>query len=157
ERDPERFWFIPQTDAERTECQKRSDLYLKVGDRYLKLDEFKRFCADHPQLVRRLRDKVIDRRHDPKTHEKPEDIVYFLEDNWEIPSLFEDLPRAGEEQGRSPARDARQPTPRKNEYNRFPILPPPREQLPWPQRLYDPGELTSESALGDDFDPYVAA
>ena len=62
--------------------------------------EFEKFCRDHPQLVRRLREGI--RRETTRdqrrqfTCERPEDVVQFLADNY----------RATYHVGRCPARHA---------------------------------------------------
>jgi hypothetical protein len=128
ERDPAHFWT---TDAD--------------GRKALDLPTFEKFCADHPQLVRRLHDKL--------RCNKPEDVVAFLTDNNRIPSIYVDnADQAGPEwrQGRAPLK----PMP-----DRFPALPPPPEtrDLPRGTALYDPNELTYNSPLDDAFDAYAAA
>ncbi|HEX5271257.1 MAG TPA: hypothetical protein VFW33_12240 [Gemmataceae bacterium] len=133
ERDAERFWT---TDAN--------------GRRVIDVPLFEKFCADHPQFVRRL--------HDRLRCSRPEDVVAFLKDNKDIPSLYDDDPekvRAAVAQGMRP--------PLKEVADRFPALPPPKkvreEELPAAPgaHLYDENELSYESELKDDFLAYDAA
>src|SRR5262249_9079639 len=50
------------------------------GQTEVNLAEFETFCQEHPQLVRRLRDTL--------RCNTPEDVVQFLKDNENIPSLY---------------------------------------------------------------------
>jgi hypothetical protein len=133
ERDPARFWVEDSTG------------------RHLNWAEFEKFCAQHPQLMRRLgvgmhRDTRREQRRQFRC-ERPEDAVQFLADNFHLPSLYEDVIGA--------AANAWQPRPDKLKpvEQRFPILPPPRVARP-PQHIFDPSALTYESTLGDDTDGY---
>jgi hypothetical protein len=132
ERDAARFWT---TDA--------------AGRQVLDMAAFEKFCIDHPQFVRRL--------HDRLRCAKPEDVVAFLKDNKEIPSLFVDDP------DQAHAAWAQGQTPLKKVADRFPPLPPPaaereKELAAAPgAELYDAAELSYESELKDDFDAYADA
>jgi hypothetical protein len=136
ERDPARFWV--ETD----------------GGRQLNVAEFEKFCAQHPQLMRRLNVGMHrDTRREQTRQfrcERPEDAVQFLADNFHLPSLYEDVAGA-------PA-NAWQPLPDKLRAveERFPMLPPPRTAQP-PQHVFDLSALTYESQLGDDADAYLVA
>jgi hypothetical protein len=132
ERDYQRFWTKDANDRD-----------------VIDMTAFEKFCIDHPQFVRRL--------HDRLRCAKPEDVVAFLKDNKDIPSLYEDDPdkaRAAWAQGQAPM---------KLVPDRFPPLPPPaavreRELAAAPgAELYDPAELSYESDLKDDFDAYADA
>ncbi len=108
--------------------------------------EFEKFCKDHPQLVRRLREKR--RRNDPK------DIVQFLDDNSRIPSLYSD----NRDEILVAFRDGA-PAPLKPVRDRFPVLPPKHTAEP-PQELGDPNELNDEMIdriTADDFSAYSAS
>ena len=72
--------------------------------------EFAKFCQEHPELVRRLREKV--------RCESPEHIVKFLDENRRVPSLYEDDP----ERMKRPYTD--EPTNLRPVAERFPSLPP---------------------------------
>jgi hypothetical protein len=131
ERDANRFWT---TDA--------------AGKQVLDMTVFEKFCIDHSQFVRRL--------HDRLRCAKPEDVVAFLKDNKDIPSLFVDDPdqaRTAWAQGQTPLKPVAE---------RFPPLPPPasvrQTELPAAPgaHLYAPDELSYESELKDDFDAYAA-
>src|SRR5262245_9075638 len=111
------------------------------GQPVLDLVEFEKFCQEHPQLVRRLREKV--------RCEAPEDIVQFLDENQRVPSLYEDDP----ERLRRPwSRD--EETALRAPGDRFPVLPPPSK--PDDERL-DRNALTSESRLEDYVDAYLVS
>jgi hypothetical protein len=129
------------------------------GRRVLDVPAFEKFCADHPQFVRRL--------HDRLRCGKPEEVVRFLDENKRIPSLFVDDPgEAGPEwaQGRYPLKPLA---------DRFPAMPPPpavREREAPPELgLYndDRDELSYDSAwdeppsrdhaLNDSLDAYAGA
>jgi hypothetical protein len=118
-------------------------------------DEFEKFCEQHPQLVRRLREGV---RRESKgenlrqfTCESADRVVDFLADNWRGPSMYE-------EAALTPAGEAWEPKPDKLRpvFDRFPMLPPPRTPEP-PQHLFAANELTYLSPLGDDVDPFTIA
>jgi hypothetical protein len=123
--------------------------FLPQGSKDVNLIEFKDFSARHPRLVRRLRDLVVDTDNAPKKHEKPEDVVRFLADNHDVPSLFLE-----EKAGMLTA--GQKETPKKEERERFPVLPP-KHTPPPPQRLYMADELDSTRSLSDDVDPFVVA
>ncbi len=121
-----------------------------AGRHAVDVPAFEKFCEDHPQFVRRL--------HDRLRCAKPEDVVAFLRDNKDIPSLFEDDPdkvHAAAAQGQMP--------PLKAVGDRFPVLPPPENvragELPATPNahLYEKNELNYNSELKDDFDAYAAA
>lgn len=101
------------------------------GKSEVNLEEFQNFCREHPQLVRRLREKL--------GCDKPEKVVEFLEDNGRIPSLYEET---------APAMGLAK-TPKSPLEKRFPLLPPPSR--------FDGNELTFDSNLLDEFDNYDAA
>jgi hypothetical protein len=119
----------------------RHALRLRFANGTVNLEYWEGFCKAHPQLVRRLRDKL--------GLSQPDDVVDFLVENHKVPSLFEEPPYFDPDD-----RDARSaPLP---QYKEFPILPPPRRPPP-PQRLFDDNERDAKSKLGDDFDGYGAA
>lgn len=95
---------------------------------------FEEFCKAHPQLVRRLR-TIPDSPCDT-----PEKVLFFLEDNARIPSLFQDEALGA---------GAGLQTPLKPLAERFPVLPP--------RSHFDLDELTYESQLADEHDNFVAA
>jgi hypothetical protein len=107
------------------------------GKMVFDLAQFEKFCQEHPQLVRRLRQKL--------RCEKPKSIVDFLKENQRIPTLYVDnKEEAGLKwrQGEAPLK----PLP-----DRFPVLPPKTPQ--------DPQELNYEEIgrLTDEFDAFTAA
>jgi hypothetical protein len=122
------------------------------GRRAIDMAAFAKFCNDHPHFVRRL--------HDRLRCAKPEDVIAFLDDNKELPSLFalEDNPakarREWEQGGRVPLKEVP---------DRFPALPPPapvrQSELPATPdaHLYEPAELSYENELKDDIDAYAVA
>jgi hypothetical protein len=119
------------------------------GQRALDVDAFAKFCAAHPQLVRRLRDKLRCNR--------PEDVVRFLDENKRIPAVYKDDPNeVGAEwsQGRYPLKDIP---------DRFPALPPPRkvrdEELSRATGPYDyyPNEVDYNTIPDDGFDAFAAS
>jgi hypothetical protein len=113
------------------------------GRRAIDLDAFKEFCEQNPRLVRRLREQ--------HKQDRPEDVVKFLGDNYRLPSLYEERPPGG----RAVA-GVEKETPLLPPEKRFPILPPPRNPAP-PQHLFDRGEVTWDTPLGDDFDGFAAS
>ncbi|HXG11606.1 MAG TPA: hypothetical protein VNK04_17760 [Gemmataceae bacterium] len=108
ERDPERFRKLDE----------------RTGRTVLNEQAFFDFCSKHPQLVRRLRDKLRCSR--------PEKVVDFLERNKKVPTYYED-----------PRPDREQTPPKKDPGQRFPCLPPPRDNP------FDPDALTHASRMAD--------
>jgi hypothetical protein len=115
-----------------------------AGQTTIDLEQLEDFCRHHPQLVRRLREEL--------KLTKPEMMVQFLDENYTLPSIYEEAKKApsGGWQKIEP-----KPLP---ERDRFPVLPPPREVSP-PQVIYDAGEITEDqtSRLLDDFNAFVCA
>jgi hypothetical protein len=127
----------------------------------IKWEFFKKFCQDHPQLVRRLHSPPLP--YDPR-HEYPkfrcttaQEVVQFLEDNHNIPSLFiqkEDDLEAWRKGAIIPV---------ENDLRRFPVLP--RDRAPDERdRVFDHEEWTEEklaqtvgSTELDGFDAYQVA
>jgi hypothetical protein len=102
----------------------------------LDIVEFEKFCQEHPQLVRGLREKV--------RCETPEHVVQFLEENYRIPSLYVD---DQERLNRFWSRD--EETKKRPVPDRFPALPPPGRQ--------DQDALTYDSEIQDHVDAYLVA
>ena len=131
---------------------------LDAQRRLAEIDKnFEDFCREHPQLVRRLseglRSKMPGQWWQQFRCKTPDEVVQYLADNYKVPCLYEEPKEgAGLESDKSS-------TPKPPE-KRFPLLPPPKTEgvrpAP-PQQLFDPSELTYESELGDDVDPYVVA
>jgi hypothetical protein len=151
ERDPARFW-------------KQTDKGAVFDD-----GEFEKFVAEHPQLVRRLRDGM---RKDTDQEKRrlfyartPRDVVRFLGDNFTIPSLYQqpnvrtDLPA----NVRGWQRDSESKL-IEDERLRFPPLPPPpglerggKQVRPADNPATDPEALTWASGLRDEHDGYAVA
>ncbi|MFQ3649659.1 MAG: hypothetical protein SNJ75_04950 [Gemmataceae bacterium] len=135
ERDPARFW--KQIDNQEPEFN---------------YEEFEKFCSDHPQLVRRLREGIY---RDNKTErsrlftcENPTDVVQFLEDNFQVPGLYKTEPLSGPATERAwivTTTDTLLP-----ELERFPALPP-RATAEYNDIL------TTQSKLGDEVDTFAVA
>jgi hypothetical protein len=102
------------------------------GNLDINMEQFERFCKDHPMLVRRLREQL--------PYPTPRDIVDFLADNQNIPSRYEDKKAANESE--------LERTPLKAPEQQFPLLPPPEG--------YDPQD---DKANPDDyaFDNFTCA
>jgi hypothetical protein len=115
-----------------------------AGQTTIDLDQLEDFCKQHPQLVRRLRERL-----DLK---KPAQMVQFLDENYTLPSIYEEAKKApaGGWQKLEP-----KPLP---EVDRFPVLPPRREVSP-PQHIYDANEITEDQTfrLVDDFSAFACA
>jgi hypothetical protein len=150
ERDPERF-YVYGKDADGKQTKEINWI------------EFEKFCKDHPQLVRRLR---LGLHKETKMEQerqficdKAEDVILFLAENREVPSLFEDVEatRPGVPWTETQAKLKDSPL------ERFPTLPPPprtRERpILAPQVPFNdyPNELTYESRLGDDVDGFAVS
>jgi hypothetical protein len=104
-------------------------------------EEYGKFCASHPVLVRRL--------HDHLSYKKPDDIVDFLAANFKIPSRYEDATEK-DTQGQ-PVTHFKPPE------ERFPVLPSPRasaREQDDEANKYDPSEYTNDSILNDDYESY---
>jgi hypothetical protein len=99
--------------------------------------EFEDFCRQHPQLVRRLREKV--------RCDSPADVVQFLEENYRVPSLYEDIPETLVGGWEPKESRLRRPA------DRFPLLPPPSNDR------FDKNALTEDSPLGDEVDAFLVA
>lgn len=99
-------------------------------DGQVNLPVFEQFCREHPQLVRRLRERL-----DCRT---PAEVVRFLGDNYQIPCRYEE-PQPGLV---GPAFSRLKPMD-----ERFPFLPEP----------FEGPEANAESAVGDNFTNYDAA
>ncbi len=145
ERDPARFW-MPSDEGPQ-----------------LNMEEFEKFCQDHPQLVRRLREGMhkdsVRAQKQLFTCDTPEDVVRFLEDNYQVPGVYPVETPTAPAQARAGAWvRAAAPPPPLPELERFPVLPPP---LGDPARggktPFDSNALTSASTLGDADDPYTVA
>ena len=78
ERDPGRFWTVSEG-----------------GRQEINLKELEDFCKEHPQLVRRLREGMRRERRSEQLRqfrcERADEFVQFLEDNYRVPSLWEDV------------------------------------------------------------------
>ncbi len=135
ERDPARFQKLVGEDLE------------------FNWEEFEDFCAKHPQLVRRLKEGMFKEsakeRKKQFVCERASDIVRFLEDNFNVPSIYIEDPQRS--QVWNPAKKDIPLDPKK----RFPPLPP--RGRPEGERPFDESALTEESPLGDDIDAYAVA
>jgi hypothetical protein len=136
ERDPARFWV--ETGA----------------GRQLNWAELEKFCAQHPQLMRRLnlgmhRDSKREQRRQFRC-ERPEDVVQFFADNFHLPSLYEDVPGAPANAWQD------QPAKLRPVEDRFPILPPPRT-VRLPQHVFDDKALNHDSPITDEVDGYAVS
>jgi hypothetical protein len=132
--------------------------YKQQGDRRVfDWAEFRDFVEKHPQLVRRLKQGMYRETRQAKeeqfTCDNPAAVVQFLEDNFQVPSLYRQPPRAG----RTPGGEAAAAYDRTRRdlllavEERFPVLPPPHD------RPFDPDALTSDFTPRDDTDAYAAA
>ncbi len=143
DRAPDRFWGRDKNDV------------AVFKDR-----EFAAFAREHPQLVRRLRLGIhrdnLHAKRQQFTCQKPQDVVQFLDDNWEVPSLY-DVP-ARKEGAASDAQGDRGGLLAPED--RFPVLPPPADArgragerpVRPPERVFDPEALTTLNELKDDVD-----
>jgi len=142
ERDPARFW--QQT---------------KSGPAFNE-EEFFNFCRDHPQLVRRLRDGMareisMERKRQFRC-ERPDKLVEFLEENFDVPSIYvvEPLPPGVPSRLREWHRVEKDRLLEVEQ--RFPVLPPSPKRVKHRQ-VYDPSALDDDSALYDHTDAYAVA
>jgi hypothetical protein len=115
------------------------------GQTTIDLDQLEDFCKKHPQLVRRLREEL--------KLSNPELLVQFLDENYTLPSIYEEAKKAPT--GSWLKITNPKPLP---EVDRFPILPP-RREVAEPQHLYDPNEITEDQTerLSDDFNAFACA
>ena len=113
--------------------------------------EFDKFCEEHPQLVRRLRNGMhresLAVQKQQFTCETPEAVVQFLDDNFSVPSMYVSVPAGGG------AASMQSWDPNKKDEllppeERFPVLPPKHP------RAFDDTALTDESTLRDSTDGY---
>jgi hypothetical protein len=140
ERDPARFW-------------KTNDR----GEPEFNYVEFEKFCAAHPQLVRRLRigmhrDSVREKKR-LFTCERPEDVVQFLQDNYQIPTLWavQPLPPGIPASSRTWVEKPDRGDVRLEPNGGFPVLPPPHADA------FDREALTYDKPLHDDTDAFDIA
>ena len=126
----------------------------------INLVAFEKFCKDHPKLIRRLRDGL---RKDTKgdkdqlfTCEKVEAVINFLDENFRVPSQWQEEPTPAGVPWRADKVD-----PRKDKEDHFPVLPPRRDSVPAPQRKFQPGEgleeLDDSNPLDDNVDGFLVA
>ena len=140
---------------------------VKGDKRKINYDEFVKFCEEHPQLIRRLREGIhkdsLYEQHRLFTCATPEEVVRFLADNFRVPSLYPEAKPtpAGADWVADPNRTLDSVA-----LERFPVLPPPRAypsgsplHLFLPYDEMDKGDLTEESAKGnlDDWDAFLVA
>jgi hypothetical protein len=117
------------------------------GRQEINWEEFEKFCKNHPQLCRRLREGI--RRDNKREQERQftckeaEDVIQFLADNQRVAGLYKE-PEPG------------RPDELLTVAERFPVLPPPRTP-PAPQRLFDPNAMTYDSPLNDEIDVNLIA
>src|SRR5262249_18049651 len=64
--------------------------YLEEKDEQKRNPWLRKFCEDHPRLIRRLREQL--------NYEKPIEIVRFLDDNKDVPSRFKKVTVPGQKQ-----------------------------------------------------------
>jgi len=142
ERDPARF-YLPDGEINWAEAEK--------------------FCKEWPQLVRRLhvgmhRENLREKKR-LFTCETFPDIVQFLEENYQVPSLYVVPPlpplfvSSTKEDPNARIRrwDASKKDQLLNVEARFPVLPPQRDGM------YDPESITDASPLRDSTDMYTCA
>lgn len=135
ERDPARFWIPGATSGDEAKFN-----YV----------EYEKFCKDHPQLVRRLREGMHrDNKNERKrlfTCESERQVVEFLEDNYMVPGVYRADALVGPADRRAwlpNTVDVALP-----ELERFPALP---------SRIAEAGWLTSGSNLPDEADAFLVA
>jgi hypothetical protein len=136
ERDPARFW-----------------LQTPEGPIF-NYEEFEKFTKDHPQLIRRLREGMFRDNETEKKRlfkcESPEDVVAFLKDNYDVPSIYrvDPLPDVPPQSRiwRADANDSLMPY-----ESRFPLLP-----LAW-QGSYSEGAINADVPLGDAIDAFAVS
>jgi hypothetical protein len=138
ERDPARFW--KQTDS---------------GEPVFNWTEFHDFVEKHPQLVRRLREGMhldtIRQKRQLFSCENHLEVVQFLEDNFNLPSLYRFTPPTSG----LPGSQRRWEPNKKDELlpalERFPVLPPAHANP------FDTEALTADSTFRDDTDAYTVS
>jgi hypothetical protein len=144
ERDPARFW-------------KEED-----GKKVFNWVEFRKFCEEHPQLIRRLNQGMHKENQRAWRQlfrcKTPLEVVDFLEANYSVPGLYPSQPLVGAAQDRTWTRDTTTAVKFADELERFPVLPPgvnatERTGI----RPFDANALTSDSNLGDNHDIFNVA
>jgi hypothetical protein len=137
ERDPARFW-------------KQTDKGPEIN-----WTEFHNFVEKHPQLVRRLHEGMHQENIREKKRlflcETPESVVQFLEDNFNLPSLYHFTPPPGNLPGSQRGWEPNKKDELLPPLERFPVLPPAHAGM------FDPDALTSDSTMRDDTDAYRTA
>jgi hypothetical protein len=97
--------------------------------------EFEKFCDEHPQLIRRLKDGMQRESAKEKTKlfrcESAKEVVQFLQDNYQVPSVYPVPPMRGmnkaPEKGQAPEKLPPE--------LQFPPLPP--ASAPWRKQVFD--------------------
>jgi hypothetical protein len=114
---------------------------LENPDGTVNMEAFRKFCQDHPMLVRRLRgEERQDRERQSQSAgeslrtRRPEDVVQFLRDNKNVPSRY------------------RNATELKVPEQQFPVLPP-----PFPEGEAEAQPRSSAEDLTEAFSGYLAA
>jgi hypothetical protein len=138
ERDPARFWKM--------DPQKGEPVFNNA--------EFRKFVEAHPQLIRRLRVGITMfttwEKKQQFTCETPQDVVQFLDDNFQVPSIYR-VPEVAEGDRRYRVWDPNKSDEMLSVLERFPVLPPPHAGA------FDADALTTESSLVDSTDAYAAS
>ncbi len=118
--------------------ERRADDFIDPVTKEVKLPEFQKFCEKYPHLVRRLRgeDRVDDdkRAKEKLRCPKPENVIQFLRDNYNVPCRFRD----NSDEPKDPKK-----------LDQFPLLPPEFEE--------GREEANPSSVLGGDFTAFKAA
>ena len=131
DRNPDLFWVR----NEKGEIKRLPD-----GSREVDLEAFRKFCREHPQLIRRLAAPPLvndPRREWPRYQvANVQEVIEFLDENRNVPSLFADKIESEERYNERQAKAKLE--------ERFPVLPPARDR-PYPD--YPGEEWTDENIL----------
>jgi hypothetical protein len=134
ERDPARFW--------------------KQGDEgpVFNYEEFEAFCRQHPQLCRRLKEGIhrdtAQEKRKQFTCERPEHVVQFLEDNYNVPSLYRVDPLPANAQAHTRVWVPTKTDVLLDPLSRFPVLPPEHDGK------FDKEALSTDFPPSDETDGY---
>src|SRR5262245_5197367 len=130
--------------------------FWKQGDEgpVFNYEEFEAFCRQHPQLVRRLKEGIHrETAHERKkqfTCEKPEQVVLFLEENYNVPSLYRVEPLPANVAAHDRAWVATKKDVLLDPLNRFPVVPV-------EEGKFDRSALVTDFTPRDDIDGYTVS
>jgi hypothetical protein len=132
-------------------------LIVEGGKTTINWPEFEDFCKKHPQLVRRLHSGIQRSTRREQFYFQfrcttARTVVQFLADNYKVLSLYETPPPSA-----TNLWTEKKQVPNPDEFERFPILPPPPGKANRTGNGPDTAAINSGTPLTDDHDAYTYA